>query len=157
MCTKLHALMRRRTSKHACLQIVPHYAPSLRCCGALCGVNWVSISNNAKLTSPVVVWPLWSHETLRMSGCADRPYCTTWACESKLHQYIYTKVIACLDVYQAALMRRRAPKHACMSAVYNIYISIWNRSISKYIQVIIGCLKKNAMEIQQSIVHHKGG
>ena len=28
--------------------------------------------------------------------------------------YINTKVIACLDVYQAALMRRRTPKHACI-------------------------------------------
>jgi hypothetical protein len=28
--------------------------------------------------------------------------------------YINTKVIACLDVYQAALMTRRTPKHACV-------------------------------------------
>ena len=31
----------------------------------------MSISDNAKLTSLVVVWALWPHYTLRMSGCVD--------------------------------------------------------------------------------------
>ena len=39
--------------------------------------------------------------------------------------YINTKVIACLDVYQAALMRRRTPKHACLQIVLYIYIYIY--------------------------------
>ena len=38
--------------------------------------------------------------------------------------YINTKVIGCLDVYQAALMRRRTPKHACLQIIY-IYIYIY--------------------------------
>jgi hypothetical protein len=39
--------------------------------------------------------------------------------------YINTKVIACLNVYQAALMRRRTPEHACLQIVLYIYIYIY--------------------------------
>ena len=38
---------------------------------------------------------------------------------------INTKVIACPDVYQAALTRRRTPKHACLQIVQYIYIYIY--------------------------------
>ena len=38
---------------------------------SLCGDDWVSASNIAKLTSLVVVCSLWLHDTLRMSGCVD--------------------------------------------------------------------------------------
>jgi hypothetical protein len=31
--------------------------------------------------------------------------------------YVNTKVVACLHVYQAALMRHRTRKHACMQIV----------------------------------------
>jgi hypothetical protein len=39
--------------------------------------------------------------------------------------YINTKVIACLDVYQTALRRRRMPKHACLQIIIYIYIYIY--------------------------------
>ena len=35
--------------------------------------------------------------------------------------YINMKVIACLDVYQTTLMRRRMPKHACLQIIIYIY------------------------------------
>ena len=49
----------------------------------------MSISDNAKLTALVVVWALWRHYTLRMSGCVDSPCCTTCLGESKVRAYIY--------------------------------------------------------------------
>ena len=50
-------------------------------------------------------------------------FCTTCLGESKLMGYKY-KCIKYLDVYQAALMRRRMPKHACLQIVLYIYIYI---------------------------------
>jgi hypothetical protein len=98
--------------------LLVYHAPSLRCCRALCGVN-------VKLPSIVVVWALWPHDTLRMSGYVDAAGCATRACESKLHVYtVNTKVIACLDVYQLEIQRLY---YTCR--VYNFFKEqIWNCS-----------------------------
>ena len=44
--------------------------------------------------------------------------------ESKFMRYKY-EGIAYLDVYQAALTRRRTPKHACLQIVYILHIYIY--------------------------------
>ena len=36
---------------------------------SLCGVDWVTVTNIAKITSFVVVGALWLHDTVHMSGC----------------------------------------------------------------------------------------
>jgi hypothetical protein len=79
---------------------------------------------NAKRSSLVVVWALWPHYALRMSGCVESQCCSTCLGESMFMGYKY-ECLAYLDVYQAALTRRRTPKHACLQIVLYIYIYIF--------------------------------
>jgi hypothetical protein len=48
-----------------------------------------------------------------MSGCVESACCTTCLGENKFMGYKY-ECLMYLDVYQAALRRRRTPKHACL-------------------------------------------
>ena len=72
---------------------------------------------------PLGSLPLWSFEhsgLITLCPCLDAlisSCCTTRLGESKLMWYKYER-ITYWDVYQAALIRRRTSKHACMSSYY---------------------------------------
>ena len=90
--------------------------------------------------------PLWLFEhSGPMSLCACLDALTASVVPHALGRasvmYINTKVIACLDVYQAALMRRRTPKHACLQIVLYIYIfkKLINNSGAKHKEKSYAC------------------
>ena len=61
---------------------------------SLCGVDWMTINNIAKLTSFMVVWALWPHDTLHMSGHSAhwRGRVVPHACGESIRMWIITKV-----------------------------------------------------------------
>jgi hypothetical protein len=75
---------------------IKYYAPSLRCCKELCGVNWCLLATMQSLL------PLWLFEhSAPMKLCALKPMirAVPHALVSATCMYVNTKFIACLDVY----------------------------------------------------------
>jgi hypothetical protein len=97
---------------------LPHFGVVEHSVELLMGVHAIAIMQSSLLLW--VVWALWPHATLRMSGCVGGPCCTTCAWWEQLHVYIYGCHHAYLDVYQASLTRRSTPKHACLQIVLYI-------------------------------------
>jgi hypothetical protein len=97
-------------------------------------------SDNAKLTSLVVVWALWPHYALRISGCVESQCCTTCLGESKFVVYKY-EFLTYLDVYQAALTWRRTPKHACLQIV--LHFGVVEHSVELLMVTIIARMQSS--------------
>jgi hypothetical protein len=91
----------------------------------MCRVSWGQSAQSSQTTTREVSFALLSvnghpinsaecsiqHRSVACLECIiDGSCCTTCAWETSC-MYVNTKVIVCLDVYQAALMRRRTPKH----------------------------------------------
>ena len=117
-CTKA-ALTRRGTPKHAHVCRLYYYAPSLRCCWALCGVHGCPL---AIMQSSLPLWSLEHSGPMTLCACLESLVslcCTTCVWWEQIHVYKYGDhhVPACT---KAALTRRRTPKHAHVCRLYYI-------------------------------------